>query len=146
MQSCMAALIIVKHNSWCADPVSSACIRFSTMQHQTYITVVLMAITLSLVALHEWVQQYRALMMVLQSLKTQTMISGMPSLSHIACASKAYQILSPLLFEQSLYLSLLICSIYLSLSFFTCLAVYLILFLTIIPSTTAELCSTKKGL
>ena len=47
-------------------------------------------------------QQYRALTMILQSLKTQTMISEMPSLRYITCA---YQILSPL---QSLYFSLLI--------------------------------------
>ena len=68
----------------------------------------MMSITLSLVGSAAWVsaQQYRALTMILQSLKTQTMISEMPSLCHIACASKAYQILSPLLFQQSLYFSL----------------------------------------
>ena len=92
-----------------------------------------------------WVsaQRYRALTMILQSLKTQTMISEMPSLCHIACASKTYQILSPLLFQQSLYFFLLIHRffIYLSLSFFCMLCS---MCLTIIPSTTAELCSAKK--
>ena len=47
-------------------------------------------------------QQCRALTMILQSLKTQPMISEIPSLCHIACTSKAHQILSPLLFQQSL--------------------------------------------
>ena len=46
--------------------------------------------------------------MILQSLKTKTMIFEMPSLRHITCASKPYQILSPLLFQQSLYFSYLI--------------------------------------
>ena len=47
--------------------------------------------------------RYRALMMILQSHKTQIMISEMPSLCHIPCASKTYQILSPLPFQQSLF-------------------------------------------
>ena len=45
------------------------------------------------------------------------MISEMHSLCHIACAPKTYQILSPLLFEQSLHFSLLIDRIFL----FTCI-------------------------
>ena len=57
--------------------------------------------------LYTGAQLYRVLTMILQSLKTQTMISEMPSLCHIACASKAYKILSPLLFQQSLYFSLI---------------------------------------
>ena len=46
-------------------------------------------------------QRYRALMMILQSHKTQIMICEMPTLCHIPCASKTYQILSPLLFQES---------------------------------------------
>ena len=45
-------------------------------------------------------QQYRALTMIVQSHKTRTMISMMPFLCHIACASKT---LSPVHSQQSLY-------------------------------------------
>ena len=45
----LAVLIIVKYNSWYADPVSSAGIRLA----QYSIRYSMMAITLSLVALHE---------------------------------------------------------------------------------------------
>ena len=50
---------------------------------------------------------YRALMVILQSHGTQNMISKMLS-QCICCASETYQILSPVLFQQSLYFPLLI--------------------------------------
>ena len=61
--------------------------------------------------------------MILQS---RTMISGMLSLCCISCASKTYPILSPVLFQQSLHISLLIHRIfYYYLDCVVCIIIYL---------------------
>ena len=59
----------------------------------------MMTITQSLVALHKWMRNDIGLnlMIILQSRRKQTMISEMPSLYHIACASK--RVYSAILFS-----------------------------------------------
>ena len=59
------------------------------------------------------VQQYRALMVILQSHRTQNMILRCYPNVAICYTSEIYQILSPVLFQQSLYFSLLIHRIFL---------------------------------
>ena len=76
--------------------------------HQELIRLYLTMINAAMITLLTDTQRYRALMMILQSHKTQIMICEMPTLCHISCASKTYQILSPLLFQQSQYFFLLI--------------------------------------
>ena len=56
-----------------------------------------------IVLLCESAQQFRALMMILQYHKTLSMISMMLSQCPILCASEISQVLSPVLFRQSLY-------------------------------------------
>ena len=71
-------------------------------------------------------QRYRALMVFLQSHRTQNMILRCYPNVAICYTSETYQILSPVLFQQSLYFPLLIYRIFLFTclcSFFTCFAV-----------------------
>ena len=65
----------------------------------------------------------RALMVILQSRRTQNVISKMPS-QCICCASETYQILSTVLFRQSSFYFTEFC-IHLSLPFFACTSVYI---------------------